>query len=52
MLMSIYAQEEQCTWVVSSVLDILFSGCWLDPDLQIFADLMMFISGNMIYIML
>jgi hypothetical protein len=50
--MSIYAQEEHCTWAVSFVIGKLRPGCWLNPDLQIFADLMMFITVNMIYIIL
>jgi hypothetical protein len=49
-LMSIYAQEEYCTRVVSSVLGKLCSGCWFNPDLHIFTDLMMFIIGKMIFI--
>ena len=34
--MSIYAQEEHCTWVVSSVLVTTCPGCWWNADSQIF----------------
>jgi hypothetical protein len=50
--MSIYTQEEHCTWVVSSVLGKLCPRCWFNPDLKIFADLTMSITGMMIYIII
>ena len=49
-LMSIYAQEKHCTWVVSFVLGTLRAGCWYNPDLKVFGDLMMFFNGKMIFI--
>jgi hypothetical protein len=36
---------------VSSVFSKLCLGCWFNPDLKIFADIIMFVTGKMMFIM-